>query len=1113
MRIIIGLAGSGKTTTCLEEIATEIMTNQFWGPLYLIVPEQATFEAQKKLAEICGKGFMRAEVLGFQYFAYHIYSKIENKKFYLSEAGRKLILRYLAYKNKKKFKTYGKNFSQRNFISELAEQIKDLKIHGILPYDLYNKYFGSASAKVSDISLLYKKCEEYKKKNNFVDSDDYMVNLPLLIPKYKKLKEAKFWLDGFNFFNKPQLNIIKALHNLNVDITITLTMDDINNDFSKHNNLFFQQYKTFQFFKKTYPKTKIIVKKEQKRFINKSIKLIGKSIIDDKRIENESWRGINFAKALDKNEEADWIGRKIIELVRDKHFRWRDIAVVGRNIEHYKNTLKNTFKTHNISYSFDEPYPVAHNCLSDFIRAIIEIKLKNWDYQAVFSSIKTGMFNEFFDNYEYDKLENYVLKYGIKGKNWQKEFIYGFQGEEKEKEKSKLNCVREYLKKTINIFCKNSLKETIKKYVQSLEELLKVIKAELYLENLAIKAEKENDKAASAGYRRVWQVINEIFKELKLISNNEKISLNEFASIISEGLDAVQIKITPPGLDYLGVYSIDSMRMPEKQAIFILGMNEGILPQYDINESSLLNQNDYEQLNKVGIETPISGIDKIFADYFIFYSALSQAREYLFFSYSSINTRGKIQYPSFFLEKIIKMMGKEYDVASSYNQICSQHNIKTTALDYFSSFKRAKNEFAKLVREGIKRESELPYWRVLHEKIVQDKNSNIYKALAYNNDSDNLSPNIAQKLIMNDNAFVGNVTKFETYFSCPFKFFVNYMLKLKKREKFNLEILDVGNIYHETLYCIGKIFTENGFLMNFKNIEQSNFTVILKKIREIFETQADKIKNNLFSSNSFATILKKRLYKRFKKTFIQIVSFSKYSKFDTIYLEKTFGNKDCTWEGLELKEKKVLINGKIDRIDLLKFNGKKYGLIIDYKTNKSELNFCELYFGLKLQLPVYLETFLQNYAYKTEPAGVLYIGLENDRISTGYEDDIKKKKFKKTAFSGLLSSDIYSGNEYMFDYVNMKFKKDKSSDYLINKKFFNLLIKNAKNKILTASENILNGFMHIKPVKCKNLACEYCSFIDICRFDQSLGDKYEIKAIADTEVFKKLETELGYNNE
>ena len=58
MRFILGKSGTGKTTTCLNEIKKAI-DEGFDGNIIYIVPEQFSFESEKKLIESIGKTIIR----------------------------------------------------------------------------------------------------------------------------------------------------------------------------------------------------------------------------------------------------------------------------------------------------------------------------------------------------------------------------------------------------------------------------------------------------------------------------------------------------------------------------------------------------------------------------------------------------------------------------------------------------------------------------------------------------------------------------------------------------------------------------------------------------------------------------------------------------------------------------------------------------------------------------------------------------------------------------------------------------------------------------------------------------------------------------------------------
>ncbi len=73
LRLIAGRSGSGKTRLCLDEIRAKLQEDPLGPPLILLVPEQATFQAEFAMATTPGlNGFMRAQVLSFRRLAFRV---------------------------------------------------------------------------------------------------------------------------------------------------------------------------------------------------------------------------------------------------------------------------------------------------------------------------------------------------------------------------------------------------------------------------------------------------------------------------------------------------------------------------------------------------------------------------------------------------------------------------------------------------------------------------------------------------------------------------------------------------------------------------------------------------------------------------------------------------------------------------------------------------------------------------------------------------------------------------------------------------------------------------------------------------------------------------------
>ena len=79
---------------------------------------------------------------------------------------------------------------------------------------------------------------------------------------------------------------------------------------------------------------------------------------------------------------------------------------------------------------------------------------------------------------------------------------------------------------------------------------------------------------------------------------------------------------------------------------------------------------------------------------------------------------------------------------------------------------------------------------------------------------------------------------------------------------------------------------------------------------------------------------------------------------------------------------KLLLNGKIDRIDIMDKNNTRYVKIIDYKSGQKSFDYNDIYYGLQLQLLIYLDAFLENnkQQFDIKPGAVFYFHMKDPSI-------------------------------------------------------------------------------------------------------------------------------------
>ena len=117
---------------------------------------------------------------------------------------------------------------------------------------------------------------------------------------------------------------------------------------------------------------------------------------------------------------------------------------------------------------------------------------------------------------------------------------------------------------------------------------------------------------------------------------------------------------------------------------------------------------------------------------------------------------------------------------------------------------------------------------------------------------------------------------------------------------------------------------------------------------------------------------------------------------------------------VRLAEKsRIRLQGRIDRVDTARTDEAVYVKIVDYKSGMTEFNPVSLYYGLQLQLVVYLNAALemeekQERQRKVIPAGIFYYHMQDPVLEkeAGMDNEqARQKLLRKLRPDGILNSD------------------------------------------------------------------------------------------------------------
>ena len=1118
IRFVFGRAGSGKSYYCLNQINKKL-TNDKNNKLIMLVPDQYTFQTEKKLLEYVGeKALLRAEVLSFKRMATRVFDKCGGRAINVIEDSGKNMLIYKLLKDKGEELQYFNRISkQQGFVGIVSKSITEFKKYNISEEILKEKELEienkDLKEKVSDLASIYETFNESLHKG-YIDSEDILSILAKKLKECALYNDAEIWVDEFTTFTPQQLEVLKVLAKQCKNVNITLCSDgeiqftegetDI---FDVIKNTENRILKMMQENNISYKEPVNLNKKNIYRFKDsKELGHIEKYFFNYPfKIYKDDCKDIRLYKANNNYSEVEWVAQDILKLVRDKGYRYKDIAVVCREIDSYDKITSVIFNEYNIPYFLDKKREILSNPLVVLIISALEILVTNWSYESVFKYVKSGLIT--LETNFIDKLENYILANGIKGYKWTRDLLTSQDEELTQEEIEIFEYMEEIRRPIINLYNKIKGDVTVRKYCTALYEFLLEINAfetmDKWLDDFNNKGMQDKIKE----YTQVPDIVMDMLDQAVEVLGDEVVDLKTFSKILISGFEEKEIGVIPMALDQVNIGDIARVKGRDVKALYIVGANDGVLPSANKDEG-ILSDEDRIELKSMGIELASDTRSRVFEEQFMVYTALTIPSNYLMITYPMADFEGKSLRPSIIIPRLKKILPRLKEESEIFNNNLfndKYHNI-TAPVPTF-------NELIEALRREYEKEEIEPYWVETFKwfeenEEFKDRTKIIFNGLNYTNLVEKIPREKIKRLYSNDNGrLMFSVSRIEKYAQCPFSYYVQYGLKAKDRKVYEFTAPDLGSFMHDILdQFTNKIRKENilwGDLTKDKCAEIVN---------ELVNSKLKNETNSILNSNKKYQYFSERFKKTITKSVTVISEQMRKGEFDIFKSEFDFGDfKDSDPIKLELPSKEtVYLKGRVDRIDKVDLNGETYIRIVDYKSGSKSFDLNELYYGIQIQLLVYLDAILKNseQILKTQcmPGGILYFKIDNPIIKSKKaltEEEIQVEVLKKLKMDGLLLKNVElvkSMDRDMETYsliIPAAFKKDgdfTSTSSVVTESQFELLRKYVNDKMIEICEEMLSGEVKIEPCKSSKVTyCDYCDYSSICQFDTSIKDnKYKI---------------------
>lgn len=1132
IRFIYGRAGTGKSRWCIDSIRKNIDKNENHR-LILIVPEQYTFNTENKILKSIGEpALLRTKVLSFKKMAQEVFEECGGRvKEIIKESGRNMLIHKVLNDKIDSLEYFRRISREQGFYEIISDIISEFK-----KYNVSIEALRDLEERIQD-SELYSKIKElaviYDTFNNemdegYIDGDDELTLLNRKLLENDIYSDSEVWIDEFSTFTPQQLEIIRLLAKRCKRVNITLCMDNV--DEVKENQ---DITDVFNIVKGTENKILKIMKENNISYekpidLNRITKDQGKTdrFKNSPELEHiekyfftypfNSFKGkcnrVKLYKANNIYDEIERVAKSITGLIRSGKYRYNDISVVCRNVDDYEKITAVIFKEYNIPYFLDKKLQLLDNPLIVLITSAFEILFKDWSYESVFKYLKTGLTG--MNNEYIDRLENFILEYGVKGYKWtskeiaDQDWIKDSEGNISDNNNFMSEIMEEMRIPLLKFHNKIKGKHTVRHICKSIYEFLIDIEAFSRIDEWIEKFDEAGLEDKVKEYSQVEEIVIDIFDQAVDVMGDKELECFDFFKILNSGFTNEEIGVIPAALDQVNIGDVARIKGRDVKVLYIVGINDGVLPSSKKDEG-ILSDNDRNILSEMGMDLASTTRNKIFEEQFLLYTALTISSDYLMLSYPMADFEGKSLRPSIVIPRIKKILPNLIEESELYD-LSGKMDRLSKVVSPIPTF----NELILAMRKIYDDEDDVEeYWREVYKWFKENKEyeykvQNIFNGLDYSNLKNTVSRKDLRQLYSDvQGKLVFSVSRLEKYAECPFSYFVQYGLKAKNRKVYEFTPPDLGSFVHEILDLFTNRVKKEGLSWSELNNEKCK-----SMVSELIDKKLNEETNSILNSSKRFNYLSRRFKRVISKSVTVMAEQIGKGEFEVFKTEFNFGNYD-TGEAITLdleNNEKVYLQGRIDRIDTLDLDGQTYVRIIDYKTGAKKFDLNELYYGLQMQLLVYLDAIIKNSKYILEkqviPGAVLYFKIDDPIIKSKKEmtvEEIETEVMDELKLKGLVLKDakvVKAMDRDVEGYslvIPAAFKKNgefKSTSDVVTEEEFSLLREYVNKKMISLCEDMLCGNVKIEPTKQANRSyCEFCDFSSICQFDTSIKDnKYKI---------------------
>ena len=1143
--LIGGGVGSGKTEFCAELMRRTLRKNP-GDRCVMLVPDQLSYTAEKTISELLGgTGPNGVEVMTLSRFIFRVLNP--DPKRYLTPSGKQmLIYEAAAEQEKSEHRIFNGCLFREGFLEKLSELMSEMSRYCITPDILAENAERVKSGMLREKLLALSEIEKSYQallEGRFLDSAEDLLRLSEKISSENILAHTHIWFDDFSDFSPSHYAVLRAMitHAASVHITLCMPKD------AGEDSIFSPVVKTFQRLLQLAEEEGVRVVQQwtdvkNRRCSSAALRMLAENW-DKNFVEPEQIADLSLYQARDRYGEVEWLSKKILSDVQSG-LRYRDIRVICGEEESYHHIIEAVFSDYQIPYFSDRKIPVTEHPIIVTVLSVFEIQKSNWSYEAVFSYLRCGFLYTgengtvcAFSQDEIDLVENYVLRFGIRGKSaWCSEWTSEDSGvfdsvlgaKNRTEDLEVLNRIRRRITEPLLSFYDAVRgRTTVRQAAEALYDFFCRIHLYEGLQKEVLHFEEQGLLNEAEQFQKIWNLLLSVMDQAVVTSGDRNKS--EFPALLRAGLSAESISIIPSGIDRVTVGSMSRNSFPPVRKTYFLGCLEGCIP-HQVEGNGILTDSDRmaleETLSEDGREIAKDSRTQMTGEEWKLYRAVCATSDTVCFSWPALDSEGNACRAASFLEQLLE----------HFPNMTKENHLENPEETAFYSEKHA---FSAMMRQVGKKDSALlGAWKGFYQQCAKNpawrERMELYSwACAYKKIQPKLLKEEAVKLYQNRHSY--SVSRLSVYRACPFSYYIKHGLKAEEREIRTIHKFDLGRLLHWAVYRYCEEVLEGA--KELSEIRMRWCELSEERSQEIVHTVMQEISvrvmQNLHQNREKVSYLLERMEKTILRSAEMIRLGMIRGEYAAAALELDF-QIQIEWHG-----KQVGLSGKIDRVDVEEKPEEEAARlrIVDYKSGSKDFSVISISNQMDMQLVVYAIAALSLYqsgiipgsGYHPEISGILYHKLRDDLVECAPEqlsnvDAIARKSLKmdglivledpENAADEVLEMDRTLADGSESEILKLSLKKDQKSINQRSSKVttssrFALLMDYVKKSVVDMDGKIFDGDIRICPsVQGTQSSCSYCAYREICLYEKALDGQENLIGSED-EAWIKMEEEVG----